>query len=524
MHRCLEISEILRAICDQLDRRSLAALARTCQGLRDPALDAIWHSQRSLVPLLKCLPRHIWLNPVEDKRPLKIRHPITPDDWQRVQIYSHRVKKLSVDVAELDAEFFRTIELSAPASFLLPNLRILSWTVEDEGFFPFCRLFLPPSLNRVTLVLQDSPPDLSMFSTLPMSHPDLTEIRLDMPASTSSVRVLSNAICAWKSITKLAVPTLDETGLLHIATLPQLQELHMQCYVPPNTPECLRALLPARCFPVLRHLDIVSDTLQSASSLIAHISSTRLREVHINADQCAPSSTWKEAFNILAQLPSHAHLASLSLCQRSNVPPIPVNIVEKYILGPQTISPLLSLGSLTNLLLQPFYGLDLDDETLHQMAAAWPRLEILELGGERATPRPPRATLRALVYLAEHCPTLHSVQLALDATDPVPRFSRPRHTRPAHMLGYLHTGPSPINTPSLVAAFLSDIFAAIAFGHRPDTDANRAWNEVAQLFQVFRSVRAAEARCWTGEESDSDGASSNEETCEEYDEYSSDDE
>ncbi|KAJ7137055.1 hypothetical protein C8R44DRAFT_768390 [Mycena epipterygia] len=131
------------------------------------------------------------------------------------------------------------------------------------------------------------------------------------------------------------------------------------------------------------------------------------------------------------------------------------------------------------------------------MAAAWPSLEILELGAEHAVPRRPRTTLRSLVYLAEHCPRLHALQLAVDAMDPVPRFNRPRKTRPRHRLAYLHTGPSPITTPAFVAAFLSNSFAAIEFGHRPDTDADRPWNEVARLFDVFRDVRKAEAWCWS---------------------------
>ncbi|KAJ7137056.1 hypothetical protein C8R44DRAFT_538657, partial [Mycena epipterygia] len=50
---------VLHAICDQTSRRNLVSLARTCQTFRDPALDAVWHTQTSLVPLLKCLPPHI---------------------------------------------------------------------------------------------------------------------------------------------------------------------------------------------------------------------------------------------------------------------------------------------------------------------------------------------------------------------------------------------------------------------------------------------------------------------------------
>ncbi|KAJ7083484.1 hypothetical protein C8R44DRAFT_862465 [Mycena epipterygia] len=522
MERCLQITEVLQVICDHMSRRNLVSLSRTCRALRDPALDSIWHTQTSLVPLLKCLPPHIWQEISECKRRvLSIRHPITPDDWRRVQMYSYRVKNLAIEGAELDADFFRALEISIPGSFLLPNLRSLSWTVEDAGIFPFCRLLLPPTLVSVNVVLQDCTPDLSLFSTLRISHPHLTDIHVDVPTSSSSIHIVSNAICGWKFIKKLTVTTLDELALVHIAGLPALEDLQLQSYIPPVSAQRLSTLIPVHAFPKLRLLEIHADTIISAFSLIARIASVQLEELHITTTRCAPSSVWKAAFLALARLPSSQHLTSLSLCQRTNSSPIPADVIDRYILGPETVAPLLRLVNLINLSLQPFFGLDLDDETIHQMAAAWPYLETLELGGERAMPRPPRATLRCLIYLAEHCVNLNSLQIAVDATDPVPRLSRPRKTKPRNALTYLNTGPSPITSPALVAAFLSNNFAAIAFGRRSDTDADRPWNEVSHLFQVFRSVRAAEARCWSSEDSGSDGWSSEQET---LDEENSDDE
>ena len=72
MHRCLQIQEPLSIVFeyvhiprkaledDPLSASSLARLARTCKAFQDPALDILWHSQYSLVPLLKCLPRDAW--------------------------------------------------------------------------------------------------------------------------------------------------------------------------------------------------------------------------------------------------------------------------------------------------------------------------------------------------------------------------------------------------------------------------------------------------------------------------------
>ena len=67
-HRCLEIPEILGLIFDSIlndapsgeSRRTVLALALTCHGFKDTALDVLWYTQTSLVPLIKCMPSDLW--------------------------------------------------------------------------------------------------------------------------------------------------------------------------------------------------------------------------------------------------------------------------------------------------------------------------------------------------------------------------------------------------------------------------------------------------------------------------------
>lgn len=76
MHPCLTVQEILANIFASYsysytgeaftgikkyslhaqDRRLLAHLARTCKAFSEPALDVLWHTQTSIVPLVRCLP------------------------------------------------------------------------------------------------------------------------------------------------------------------------------------------------------------------------------------------------------------------------------------------------------------------------------------------------------------------------------------------------------------------------------------------------------------------------------------
>jgi hypothetical protein len=62
MHRCLRIQELLSIIFRYvLVQETLARLARTCTDFRDPALNELWHTQNTILPLFKCLPRDAWV-------------------------------------------------------------------------------------------------------------------------------------------------------------------------------------------------------------------------------------------------------------------------------------------------------------------------------------------------------------------------------------------------------------------------------------------------------------------------------
>lgn len=62
MHHCLQLQELLPIIFRNHahDAKMLARLARTCKAFQDPALNLLWHSQNTLLPLLRCLPPNAW--------------------------------------------------------------------------------------------------------------------------------------------------------------------------------------------------------------------------------------------------------------------------------------------------------------------------------------------------------------------------------------------------------------------------------------------------------------------------------
>ena len=64
MHACLNVDEIVRLIALELvafgGEATAVCLACCCKIFEDPALDALWATQESLLPLLKSLPSDVW--------------------------------------------------------------------------------------------------------------------------------------------------------------------------------------------------------------------------------------------------------------------------------------------------------------------------------------------------------------------------------------------------------------------------------------------------------------------------------
>ncbi|KAJ7509863.1 hypothetical protein B0H11DRAFT_1961321, partial [Mycena galericulata] len=96
IHRCLAIPEAIRIICSQLgpNREALCRLAVTCRrAFLDSALDPLWESQDSLIPLLGCLPNfwvfHEELEASDQKVPTLVRLPVAPCTPIDLNVDSH---------------------------------------------------------------------------------------------------------------------------------------------------------------------------------------------------------------------------------------------------------------------------------------------------------------------------------------------------------------------------------------------------------------------------------------------------
>ncbi|KAJ7605654.1 hypothetical protein FB45DRAFT_692084, partial [Roridomyces roridus] len=169
MHPCLRIAEIVDLIfeelkeCDLTRNRTLAALARTCRGFHEPALDVLWSEQCTLRHVLKCLPSNLWEEiPGKSGKTVLVRlrlgessssmtlqritGTIQAKDWDRPMFFARRIQTLSLD-RYVDKESFpdvtvlEAISAGFPQDYLFPNLRTLRWRPDQHALFPFIRLF-----------------------------------------------------------------------------------------------------------------------------------------------------------------------------------------------------------------------------------------------------------------------------------------------------------------------------------------------------------------------------------------------
>ncbi|KAH7902976.1 hypothetical protein BJ138DRAFT_236047, partial [Hygrophoropsis aurantiaca] len=96
MQHALHVDELLCHIFTQIeDHRTLFHLAHTCQAFKEPAVDALYSRLNGFGPLIRCLPRDLWVVTLGDTfKTITLVRPMNPDDWKIFRSYACRVRKL----------------------------------------------------------------------------------------------------------------------------------------------------------------------------------------------------------------------------------------------------------------------------------------------------------------------------------------------------------------------------------------------------------------------------------------------
>ncbi|KAH7911713.1 hypothetical protein BJ138DRAFT_1112961 [Hygrophoropsis aurantiaca] len=482
MHQALLIGEIQLCIFKEvLEKRTLYALATTCQTFTEAALD-IYGLKTS----------HPWRG-LEDST-FTLRRSITLSDWAIFQKYSRRVH--TVALADVKPDNACILALCSPPTPtpLLPNLTGLNWLVESDAQVFLLRRLFTPSLT--SLQLDFSSPryqpsqGLEVVSQISFESCPSLKFLLVMAAWRSpSPPILFEGIrrsINWlQSLEAIRWGTIESETIMFFARLPALTDATFD--LPSNFSTYIETL-PSRspmqkpAFSRVRTLEISSYSLTSVTAFLNHFD-VRLEKLNmtLSSRSSRSSSSTTIVQDLSAALGSSSSrntLRSLTGWHRSPQ--------EFDLLAICEIGPLLQFHRLESLDLELQCPFIINDTTLLAISNTWPNISTLnQLHWPLA--------VRPLEYLS--LPVDFS---SIDSDDFDPLSSsgyRAHNTGSVARLRKLYLGPFIITHSSAVAKFLATVLpgrAEITMRWDDDLDDDTAFETGWSLTEkIYCEIRDA---------------------------------
>ncbi|KAH7884433.1 hypothetical protein F5I97DRAFT_1889541 [Phlebopus sp. FC_14] len=382
MHRCLFIDEIVANILecyncysdiclhrdDQVrsSLQDLYALSRTCRSLNGLAVDALWRTQWSLGPLVKCMNS---ATVVRRKSPLlgafhitvSLEFPPSPADWKTIAPFAARIRNF-VGGSPLRNAFVvphETLDMllrTCPTSSLLPNLTTAT-NLYVPPMFPSSSvpsLWLDRLLTRRLTVL-----DLQLFADDSASEsravanllvekcPDLRKIFVyshewtSLPAFIEPISTLN--VQEFEFVIQHGYQTQSSPTSASTYPFLQLRKLKLQYGVPAQMFEVLRSISA----PNLQELDL------GISGELTQSGPQSEMDVTLLSDVISVQPSWTSTLHSLS--------ISFGGCAR------PMSLV---------LAPILGLKNLRALDLR-YADLVLTDAVVAKMQQAWPLIEAI---------------------------------------------------------------------------------------------------------------------------------------------------
>ncbi|KAF7300514.1 hypothetical protein HMN09_00935900 [Mycena chlorophos] len=508
MHPALGIPEIVHEIALAANARyhngkTLLALATTCHTFLDPALNELWCDLGSFRRWVQCFPDGLFVYEkvlTGDGQDFTVKRPMLASDWERPLFYAKRVRRLTYGFFTHSTwPVLHRMVMSLPSGCVFPRLLSLGFPITNEPEeLIFLRFFLPSTLSSVC-IHNCGPYFLDILPTLGQLCPALRDVTLqvhDMQPDERFVQATSDFIVRLHHLRSLTAPTLNWEALQHLAELPNLSQLKLQnlAHIGPSP-----APLPSG-FPALRHLNLGYTPLPVATSLLSALRNTELCSLDLQQYPCPTKRDMQNFFYTLSSNTSMrtslADLAFSIVPVRAPDPDDEVGPGIGYVahdctpscaLGDSVLRHLHGFAHLTDVYISMAAPLDIDDNTLLDLARAWPELQRLTLNCEQPAPDPeaaappvpvfiPKTTLLGLSHFAAHCPDLLSLELSR-------RIMQRKLTS-------LDLSASPIAQAKIpaIAQFLSGIFPKAYV----DGECNESWKEVQVQVERLLAVRKEE--------------------------------
>ncbi|KAI0770018.1 hypothetical protein C8Q74DRAFT_1317432 [Fomes fomentarius] len=465
----------------------VVALACTAKCFQGAAIDALWQTQASLVPLVKCFPDDLLKETEEDgtRKVAFVRDP-EPEDWTRVKMYAERIRNYRLDahscpsyfgILHLAGSVYLTLNRCLGTESLLPNLRSFEWihTMKSEPDEVVELLFmLGPKVSSMDIVLGNFVGDhaTEVANALSKYRENTDQLRIIRIASASCPPIEAAVLALGlyqQHLQEFDYTWEQEMSLSTVSHLSSLNSLQ-RVSICANS-ETSRGILEwakdrsGHFFPSLQKFTLYTDSLAVCDGWLHTIRHPGLKTLTFTVGQAPSASALREFFVRLIEHPAHSTLHELRF---TSTAPCARNQSQLHLILPETLSPLLQLN-LTVLKLEPGGTIDIDDDFVVRMARAWPDLSALELNAHwrryPAAGLPSRVTLMGLVPLAERCPNVKT--LAMPMSTDVTAFEEEYEAghRPTGGVSFkqcfiVGVGPSQIDQGAdmlMIAGFLSDL-------------------------------------------------------------------
>ncbi|KAJ7161327.1 hypothetical protein C8R43DRAFT_880736 [Mycena crocata] len=539
--------KLLEAIIESPNgRRSLSRLARTCRAWLDPALNLLWRELDSLVPVIGLFPSHLLK---KTRRPgLGLTAPPLEKDWEKILEYGGRISKITYDEISnnVSSSIFPIFEEFRPRSYLLPNLRHLTWRVTSPDNLDHASLFLASGLQELVLQLGLGGGG-AKFPTLPAFLADLgSRMKLRSFSINSSVALpdtFTDLLLPQNVLEKVvlvASGALSPTVGRWVASLPHLKSLQLDLssrslfavdgffrdlHSGASTPDSdeshtdsgvysgdeldfteIKSVLKLTgegkkepIFPNLTQLQLTGQA-SNINGFLTHLSN-HLTQLDLVIEDPPPPQDWREL--------------SVTICKRfgGSVTSLRIGatLTSKFgdlVRSTSRVAPApsrLSLEHLSSLPLLRAFSVELPESyvfaaaDIRQLADAAPNLEEVKLCplARFSGATPPQLTLENLAPLMRGCRRLSTLAVVVNA-----KGGNAELAASSQSLLWLHVGHSWV-TDTLQVAILLSHFAPhletikwFTERNRPGfVEANaRSWQKVSDILPHLQNLRLTERR------------------------------
>ncbi|KIO32394.1 hypothetical protein M407DRAFT_214358 [Tulasnella calospora MUT 4182] len=391
----LAVPELLTNVLSFATHSTLASCALVCKQWSEVALARLWRHLESVFPLLELvmdleLPRNWELNVPDALQTLSSK--LSKTDWSRFQYYSGRIRSLTYNYRKnyrpnsttpgLAPEAIAMLCLHLPSRLdVFPHLETLSWAT-DGSVAPILP-FLTPQVKSLDVELMgDSQSVDDFFHALAGRTPNLETFTLKtiIPAIDVEASLLKT-ISTWKTLKTLTVPPhyLRPSIMNAVASLPNLTLLDQQyTHHPPYDEVAMLQELPKNAFPKLQIFGFNSNPVFAQRLVQNHPALfTKLTDIIIDSSSGVSEEEVSGLAHHLGRECTGLVRISLNFClglipQTEETSPLSFRVLES--LFPCRKLKMLEIG-------HP-YPLTINEMDVERMAAAWPNMEVFNVGNE----------------------------------------------------------------------------------------------------------------------------------------------